>query len=138
MTELCEFLEEADRQGVPMDAIKALRAYDGEWDNIAVWRMAKSIDLRPCEITQDNRTYPARTWQTDPGWIVHWPQDHSHFHRIARLPPMGFVHPVRELEHITSFQLTTGHGVTNDNQFVPYGNASGELGFKPTDDGLWE
>jgi hypothetical protein len=125
--ELCELLEGADREGIPVDAIYALRAHSGEWDKISVWRMAKNIGLRPPEISRDHQNYPGHVWQTDPGWIVCWPWDRSHFHRVVRLPFRGFASSKRELEHIKSFEVRIGYGT---------GGSGGR--FKPTNDDLWE
>jgi hypothetical protein len=137
LKEICELLQEANRQGIPTNAIDALRAHDGRWSKISIWRISRNIGLHPPESTEEHSTYPEQAWQTDPGWIVNWTGDpQSRINRVAYLPPVGF-EPSVEREHIRAFILKSGFGVTEDDQIVHYAVDGGSR-FTRTEDGLWE
>ncbi|CAE6486239.1 unnamed protein product, partial [Rhizoctonia solani] len=68
--DLCLLLHESSKQGLVRPAVEALREHIGPWDQIAVWRVADGIKLRPPPKSKIFGGYPPRHWTINPGWIV--------------------------------------------------------------------
>lgn len=124
------------------NTVEALREHDGEWDKIAVWRIAAKLGLRVPEKNWDFQTYPEKCWQADPGLIVRWApvttSEEVHvqcFEPVARMPPIGLGE--YEREHLRSFELKSGSANRPDGT-LNYTLSHGEEWFTSTEDGLWE
>ncbi|CAE6434294.1 unnamed protein product [Rhizoctonia solani] len=126
--DLCGLLHESSKQGLVPEAVAALREHDGTWDQIAVWRIARDIGLRPPSDSSVFNCYPPPEWTTDPGWIIHWPNPPSIWNE-----PDGCFTPVARLDesmigdyerqHLTSFKFTMATG-TRGGELIDYLDAS--------------
>ncbi|KAG8740164.1 hypothetical protein FRC10_004690 [Ceratobasidium sp. 414] len=134
--ELCELLQEADRQGIPWDAIAALRAHAGPWDRIAVWKVAKQIGLRPSEVDNDWYDYPPPDWQVHGGTIVDLAYDKKSFEQLDKMPRQGL--GLYERKHLRRFNITSAMGNTIDGEMVNYRRRDGPCYLQQMPDPEWE
>ncbi|KAG9082169.1 hypothetical protein FS749_007064 [Ceratobasidium sp. UAMH 11750] len=135
--ELFELFQEADRQGITRDAIAALRAHTGPWDQIAVWKVAKQIGLRPAENSLSWRAmYPPRDWQIHAGMIVAWlgDEDVEEFDQLDMMPEQGLCW--FNQKHLRQFLMLNAHGETGDRTLASYRRE--ENWFKCMPGGEWE
>ncbi|KAJ1310502.1 hypothetical protein OPQ81_007234 [Rhizoctonia solani] len=117
--DLCRLLHESSKQGLVREAVAALREHDGTWDQIAVWRIARNIGLRPPPSSKIFDDYPPHHWTIDPGWIIHWPDSNSmleqsdeYFNLVVRLPKS--LMEEYERQHLKSFMIKNAMGKRGD------------------------
>ncbi|KAG9105664.1 hypothetical protein FRC07_009133 [Ceratobasidium sp. 392] len=134
--ELCEFLQEADRQGITRDAIAALRAHSGPWDKIAVWKIAKEIDLRPTEQEAECYNYLPRNWKVHAGMIINLAYDNKSFKQLDMMPKQGLTQYDRA--HLRQFQVIRAFGQATDGTTTTYKNDWDDGYLKRIHDGEWE
>ncbi|KAG9101352.1 hypothetical protein FRC06_003152 [Ceratobasidium sp. 370] len=134
--QLCELLQEANKQGIPWDAISALRAHSGPWDKIAVWKIAKQIDLRPPEANNDWYDYPPRDWQVHAGMIVDLAYDEESFEQLDMMPRQGLSR--YERAHLRKLNVTFASGYTVDQKPIRYIKQDGPGRLQQMPDKEWE
>jgi hypothetical protein len=117
--ELFILLHEACKQGLVRDAVSALREHDGAWDEIAVWRIAIDIGLRPSPTETIFRSYPPDKFTTYPGAITYFrdsPDEYGEwFDLVDKLPEIEL--SWYEQEHLESFEMISAIGRVGDEVF---------------------
>ncbi|QRW15290.1 hypothetical protein RhiLY_14289 [Ceratobasidium sp. AG-Ba] len=135
--ELVELLQQADKQGIIRNAVTSLRAYDGPWDRIAVWKIAKQIGLRPAEQQLSWFRYPPNDWAVHTGMIVAWEhEDAVSFDQLSMMPRQGLSQ--HDQAHLRRFMMVNAVGETEDGRSMNYRKDDRENWFERTPDGEWE
>ncbi|KAG9126313.1 hypothetical protein FRC07_003968 [Ceratobasidium sp. 392] len=135
LSEVCNVLQVACKQGVTMNAIAALRNHVGIWDIITVWSIAEALGLRP-EGKIGWYEYPPRESRIHEAMIFVLSPDGTTLHQyLGMMPQQGLTR--YELDRLKKLQVKYAYGKLADGKVVQYVEEN-KTEFMRKPDGIWE